>query len=356
MLRFDSRAFSRHQGILTGCLIVTLALNSWACSSIPPRPASGCTRVSGIPGPEDFEAEPGPGPARILVSSQNRRTLDEAGEFARQGAIYRVAIDGSTPPDPLPITERDGLPFHPHGISIVMRAPFPLLYVINHPVHHSHAIEIFEIRTRELRFVRRLRSPLLISPNDLVALPNGHIYVTNDHGTAPGLKRNLEDLLALKWSSVVMFDGLYWRTVATDIAFANGIAASSSADRIFVASSRDRGLYIFARQPDGQLSPSPVFLPLDSGADNLLWEKPDVLNVAGHPSPLAFLSHASDPESLSPSEVFRIPTDTLRPVRIYRDNGSQISASSTALVAGTRLIIAQVFEDFLLNCEAPPGP
>jgi hypothetical protein len=292
----------------------------------------------------------------VFVSSQNRRILDESGEFARGGAIYQVAIDGSSPPDLLPITERDGLPFHPHGISIIARVPFPLMYVINHPMHHSHTIEIFEMRPRELRFVRRLRSSLLISPNDLVALPNGHLYVTNDHGTALGLKRTIEDMLALQWSTVVHFDGLYWRQVAGNIAFANGIAASPAGDKIFVSSSRDRGLYVFARQSDGTLAANPLFLHLDSGADNLLWEKPDTLNVAGHPSALAFLAHANDPGDTSPSEVFRVNAETLRYSRIYRDPGTQISASSTGLVVGNRFIIGQVFEDFLLNCQAPLDP
>jgi len=309
-----------------------------------------------MPGPEDFEPEPVLKPARIFVSSQNRRLLDEAGEFARNGAIFQLSLETGSVPEAMILTERDALPFHPHGISAVARTPFPLLYVINHPVHHSHVIEVFEIRQKELRFVRRLRSSLLISPNDLVALPDGQLYVTNDHGTQGGFSRLLEDLLALRQSNVVRFDGVTWRVAARNIGFANGVAVSQAGDKLFVGGSRDRGVYVFNRLAGGALSDAPRFLDLDSGADNLMWETPEWLNVTAHPSALDFLSHAGDAAKPSPSEVFRIHAETLRVSRIYRDSGAQISASSTALILANRMIISQVFEDFVISCDAPPKP
>lgn len=309
-----------------------------------------------MPGPEDFEPEPLPKPARIFVSSQNRRALDEAGEFAQGGTIFQLSLEPGAVPEPMTLAERDALPFHPHGIAAVARAPFPLLYVINHPVHHSHVIEIFEVRMKELRFVRRLRSPLLISPNDLVALPDGHIYVTNDHGTEQGVSRLLEDLLALRKSNVVRYDGVTWRIAAENIAFANGIAVSQSGDRLFVGSSRDRGIYVYSRLAGGALNDAPRFVDLNSGADNLMWETPEWLNVAAHPSALDFLAHARDSASPSPSEVFRVHAETLRVARVYRDPGTQISASSTALVMANRLLVSQVFEDFAISCDAPAKP
>lgn len=324
------------------------------CSTIQTINNANCARISGIPGPEDFEPEPGPKPAKLFVSSQDRRSLSPSGEFDKPGAIFLVPLDGGAP-ERLSLTERDALPFHPHGLAVALRTPFPVLYVINHPVHHSHVIELFEIRGKELRFIRRLRSPLLVSPNDLIALSDGHIYVTNDHGTPGGIARTLEDLFAQQKSNVVHFDGVQWRHAASNISFANGIAASPDSRRIFVASSRDRGLFVFNRSTDGQLTYH-AFAQLDIGADNLLWEKPGILNLAGHPSALAFLSHVRNPENISPSEVLRINAETLQAVKVFSDPGTLISASSTAQVIGGRLIISQVFEDFLLSCPAPPDP
>ncbi|MCE9597744.1 MAG: SMP-30/gluconolactonase/LRE family protein [Spirochaetia bacterium] len=310
--------------------------------------------ASGMPGPEDFDLDVLSRPARLIVSSQERRLLDPNGEFSEAGAIYQVPFtrEATLPAQPLPIVERDGLPFHPHGIHLVVSGGITLLYVINHAMHASHSIEIFELRARDLRFLRRMRSPLLISPNDILALADGQFYVTNDHGET-GIRQTLENLFAFGWSNVVHYRAGYWSVVADKIAFANGLALSDSGDTLYVAGTRDRGLFKYARNTlTGQLAYS-SFINLNSGPDNLMWEKSGLLNVAAHPDVLAFVSHMRDKQKPSPADVFRVNVLDGTVTRIYSNDGTQISAASTALVTGGRLFVSQVFEPAVLSCSAP---
>lgn len=359
-------ASSRREAILTGvsyplrasAALLSAILSLYSCATPAPVPGKACRTTAGIPGPEDFDVDTSFRPPRLLISSQDRRDHDPNGEFVKPGVIFQLspARELVGTPQPLPFADRDGLPFHPHGIAFAVLGGVPLLYVINHAMFNHHLIEVFAVKPGELKLLRRLRSPLLISPNDLVALPNGDLYVTNDHGsTGNGFARQVEDVLARPWSSVVMYNAASskWSVVADGIAFANGIAVSPSGDSLYVGSSRDRGIFVYKRTPStGELSPRPDFIDLHSGADNLMWEKPGILDIAAHPSAIAFLGHMRSSENLSPSEIFRLNTESRVAERIYSNDGKQISGSSTGLVWNGMLIVGQVFEPFLLTCNA----
>lgn len=335
-------------------LVCPLNLLLVACAAPAYIAGTNCVMAPGMPGPEDFDVDLLARPARLIVSSQERRLTDPNGEFSQAGTIFQVPFtrEAVQAPMPLPIVERDGLPFHPHGLHLVVSGGITLLYVINHATHASHSIEIFELRARDLRFLKRLRTPLLISPNDLLALPDGQFYVTNDHGQL-GFRQVIENLFAFGWSNVVHYRNGNWTVAAEKIAFANGLALSDAGDFLFVAGTRDRGLFKYARNTlTGQLTYS-TFLPLNSGPDNLMWEKSGLLNVAAHPDVLAFISHMRDKQAPSPSDVLRVNVFDGTVTRIYSNDGSQISASSTALVTGGRLFVSQVFEPVVLSCTAP---
>ncbi len=337
------------------CAVLLSVLLLTACKAPVYVAGKNCRPIPEMPGPEDFDIDPAAKPPRIFVSSQDRRDLDPNGEFVRQGRIFQLSVSRDTAPvpQPLPFADRDGLPFHPHGIAYAVLGGVPYLYVINHAMRRNHLIEVFAVKPTELKLIRRLRSPLLTSPNDLTVLPNGNIYVTNDHGTTSGFTRFLEDLFARPWGNVVMFEASTnsWRIAAEKFAFPNGVAASPSGSRLYVASTRDRAVFTLPIAPNGDLGSSQTLISLPAGPDNLLWEKPGILNVAAHTSVTAFYSHMQNRERPSPSEVFRIDVEKASADRIYSNDGSQISASSTALVTSGSLLIGQVFEPFLLNCQ-----
>jgi hypothetical protein len=90
------------------------------------------------------------------------------------------------------IEGRDGTPFHPHGVAMVPgtgQRP-PLLHVINHVGPRRHQVECFGVEGGRLMLERPpLTGAILTDPNDLVAMPDGELYVTNSTGSVGLLGR-----------------------------------------------------------------------------------------------------------------------------------------------------------------------
>jgi hypothetical protein len=325
------------------------------CGSFPLRSLPDCRNASGLPGPEDFALDTTSGRGRrprLLVSSQDRRQRDPNGEMMEAGAIYAVPLDGGDAlvPEAMKFEGRDDYPFHPHGLDLVQTPTGLLLYVINHPLMTTHCIEIFRVESNRLVFINRLYSGLVSHPNDLVALPDGQLYVSNDR-LGSGTLADLCDLLVLGCGNVVHYSPAenLWRIVVADISFANGLAVRD--DRLYVAATRDKGIHVYRRDPfTGAVYERVAFWDVDSGVDNLMWENETTLNTAGHPDIFAFLDHASDPAARAPAEVFRIDVTSGTSTRIFADDGTIIDAPSTALVHDGRLYISQVFDPEVVSC------
>ena len=187
------------------------------------RPGA-CRTVPGLPGPEDIAVHPARDVA--YVSSFDRRAA-MAGS-ARPGSIFRIGLDGGDPIDLIPDAGPD---FRPHGISLhVDPNGRETLFVVNHPGEAlfgdapagyrgpAHTIEIFDVAGNRLVHRARLTDPLLVRPNDVVAVDDTRFYFTNDHGSEPGPMRKVEDYLRLPWANVVHYDGEGFREVADGLA------------------------------------------------------------------------------------------------------------------------------------------
>jgi arylesterase / paraoxonase len=284
------------------------------------------------------------------VSSQEHRGDN------RPGAIFSVplAAGGLGPPKPFEVAGRDGAPFHPHGISLAVTSSRTLLYVINHLTEREHAVEVFEVERDRLLFRERLTSTLLTSPNDLVALVDGHVYVTN-MGPSRGVGGFLSMLLSLRRGNVVHYHAGKWTMAADKIAYANGIAVSAAGDTLYVAGVRDKAIHVYARRLDtGEIDPERRrSIDVGSGVDNLTWADEHTLLVAAHPKALAFLGHARRAGHTAPSEVYRIDVRRGTVTLFYADDGTTISAASTALLHEGRLYLGQVFDDAVVSCARP---
>ena len=66
---------------------------------------------------------------------------------------------------------------------------------------------MFDLSESGLVHRRTLADPLLVSPNDVLAVGPDQLYVTNDHGSEGGIARMLEDYLRLPNANVLYFDG-----------------------------------------------------------------------------------------------------------------------------------------------------
>lgn len=341
-------------GLLLLALCYRLVVQGGLLLDIAHQAPGPCRPLTGVPGPEDFALDRERGV--LYISSHDRR------QPATQGAIYQVELRH-------PLTELRAvrLPgdypqdFHPHGLSLLVRpGGARRLYVVSHPGagHGSssldfgdrHRIELLDIGAAGLQQAGALTGPELQNPNDLHVLAEDDLYVTRDHGATSAGGRTVEDVLGLRRSSVLHYDGRRFQVAVTGLGYANGI--TGRAGRLFVAAVLDRAIHEYAIDGPGRLRPLRL-LPLPAGPDNLEPDEAGDLWLGAHPAPVRFLLHAHDPGQRSPSQVLRVPLSGGAPQVVYADPGAELSGSSVAVRAEGLLLIGAVFSPHALACAAP---
>ncbi|TGK34974.1 arylesterase [Leptospira gomenensis] len=317
--------------------------------SIGPE-GSSCSRIEGLPGPEDFALDT---EEKILyVSSHERRIEDQTGK------LFWIDLKQSPTPQPKELPVQFPPEFRPHGISLLKNGSSYRIYAISHPKLYSrHTIEIFERnRDRKWLHVGTLTDPLLTSPNDLFVVSENEIYVSNDHGVG-GMARYLlwDDLFGFKRAEISYYDGKTWSNLGHPLSFGNGILHRKDGNGnefLYRSGYSDRSVFRFKiRRENGKpVLGEPEKIYLNSGTDNLETDSKGRIFVTGHGSSYQFLRHMKNSEYNAPTQVFRISEDGSYK-EVFSNQGNLISAGSTAIPFENRLYIAQVFDPFLLNCE-----
>ena len=328
--------------------VLQLLWSAGAFKSLEPHFAGRCREVRGIVGPEDITIHPRTGVA--YISAYDRRA--GPGEPGR-GAIYAYDLE-ATSPTLVNLTPDADADFRPHGISLhVDEVSGDVLYVVNHS-GGKHTIEIFDFIAGRLHKRETLADPLLVSPNDLVAVGRDRLYITNDHGHPEGFMKYIEEFGRLPLSNVVYFDGSQFSEAADRIAYANGINQSHDGRTVYVASPTGRAVHVYDRDPDSDRLSRVESIDTASGVDNIEVDRDGNLWIGSHPKLLQFKAHAADPAEISPSQVLRISRGAEgRYVvsEVYLDLGDQLSASSVAAVRGDRLLIGGIFDPLFLDCR-----
>lgn len=294
------------------------------------------TKIITAPGPEDIVLDKTYN--RILVSCDERRD-----GRTPHGEIQQISFETNSSAI-LPLINFPAIPFHPHGFDLQIVNNTPYLYVINHYKDGSNISSViqFKINADNLEFIKEYKHPLLISPNDLTVLSNGSFYFSNDKNSAD----ILELLTNPKAGSVGYCDGNdTWKKVDSIIAFPNGLYNENN--KLYLATSRNFALFTYDIQSDGSLR-NRTTLSSINGMDNII-PNGDELIVAVHPDEVKFALLSYLPSELSPCKTFSINKNTGAAKIIFSNDGSMISGSSTALVAGNDLYLSQVFEGFVLK-------
>lgn len=313
-----------------------------------------CSVVPSPPGPEDIEVDRARGLA--FVAASDRRAL-MAGNYSARGGIYVIDLTAPSEHWQLrPVTAQEPADFHPHGLSLYTGADGARrLFVVNHRSDKSHSVEIFDVAADGgLTFVRSVTDPLLISPNDVVAVGPESFYATNDHGTANKTKAMMDDILLSLNSNVVYFDGQKMSVAAGSLSFANGINKSADGKSIYVAETMGLRLHIYDRdEATGALTPKDS-TPLGTGLDNIDVLDDGALLIAAHPKITSFMSHAGDAAEISPSQVIRVELDPKgggKAGTIYLNLGKEISGISVAAGYRDLMLLGNVFQPNILVCE-----
>lgn len=312
----------------------------WAADAL--HVPNACIKVHGMPGPEDITLNRAKN--LLYVSSHNRRNEKEEGKL--------FAIDLSKPDaelKPTPLNVQYPPHFKPHGISWLEVDGKERLYVISHPLlkgeDQKHTIEVFEGSGLNFKHLQTLRSPLLVSPNDLHAMPDGRIFVSND---------NL-DVFFGKKAFVTYFDGSAWSTIGRPVASGNGVLVREESGKEFLYRSAffENAVvkYEIVKTEQGSTDLQEVArFDVEHGPDNLELDEQGNMLVAVHSSVFRFLMHLVSASQKSPSQIMKINLANQQVQKLYANDGSEISAASTAVIQDKRMIMSQVFEDFLLVC------
>lgn len=320
--------------------------------TIEPHFAGECTPITGVVGPEDITIHPETGVA--YISSADWRAAAQ-GKSAN-GAIYAYDLKSQTP-QLLKLTTGMDAYFHPHGISLYQdENGQDALFAVNHR-KGKNSIEIFDLKNGRLSLRKTISDPMLISPNDVVAVGRNRFYVSNDHRFGAGIMQTLEDFLQLKLSGVVYYNGSRFIEAAAGIGYANGINVSADGKILYLCSVTEGVLHIYNRDiASGKLTPRQE-VDLGTGIDNIEVDPAAGLWIGAHPQLFKFLQHVKDASKLSPSQVLHlIPlADGGYDIQeIYLNKGEEISASSVAAVYDKRLLIGAVFDPKFLDCRMAP--
>ncbi len=333
---------------------VWLARTLWLAGvfrTLEPHFAGRCSEVAGIPGPEDLTIHPRTGVA--YVSACDRFAL-ERGESPR-GALYAYVLDAPSPA-PVKLTSAELTDACPHGISLQVDPDGQdRLFAIVHR-GERHSIEVYDLVGDRLVHHESLADPLLVSPNDLVAVGRDALYVTNDHGWPPGFARTLEEWLRLPLATVVRWEGARFSKATSGIRLANGIQASPDGRTVFVAGSLDRGVRVYDRDAATGALTHRENVDLDTVPDNVELDAEGALWIGAHPKALELVQYRNGRAPRAPSQVVRASRTAdggWDVEEVFLDAGETLSASSVAAVHGKRLLIGGIFEPRLLDCRLP---
>ncbi|MBK6274709.1 MAG: hypothetical protein IPF58_08405 [Saprospirales bacterium] len=129
------------------------------------------------------------------------------------------------------------------------------------------------------------------------------------------------------------------------IGFPNGLYNENN--KLYLATSRNHALYAYEINADGTLQNKSTLSTIN-GMDNLT-NFGDELLVSVHPDEVKFALLSYIPTIKSPSITYAINKQTGKSRIVFKDDGKLISGSSTALIIGDDLYLAQVFDNFLLK-------
>ncbi|MBI3770177.1 MAG: SMP-30/gluconolactonase/LRE family protein [Deltaproteobacteria bacterium] len=326
----------------------------WLCNAagqfktLTPHFDGTCTAVTGVVGAEDLTIHPRTGV--VYLSAYDRRAVAAGGPA--NGAIY--AYDLNTPSArPVKVSPDVGPDFRPHGISLYV-APdgTSTLFVVNH-AGGRNTIEVYDVGDTRLTHRTTLSDPLLVSPNDLLAVSPTQVYVTNDHRYAAGVLHTIEDYFRRPWANVVLWDGHTFREVAGGIRIANGINQSPDGKTVYVVSTIGQAVRVYDRDAASGGLTFRSEIPLDSGGDNVDVDADGTLWIGAHPQLLTLVRYMNGGTPRAPSQILHVtPRSGGAEVNeVYLDLGEQISGASVGAVRGKRLLIGPIADSKFLDCQ-----
>ncbi|KAJ2786391.1 hypothetical protein GGI15_001563 [Coemansia interrupta] len=220
-------------------------------------------------GCEDIEVDPYTGLAYLACGSLKPRqhwlNPDDAYDFAHETQTDHIyAMDENdeyTEIRPMELSDSgEMIPFSQtlrlHGFDIYWNPDDTddmTFMFVNHQLEHA-GVSIFSYRRGSdyMLHVETVKSGLLHSPNNIVAMSKRSFYATNDMKYTRGILREISMNLRIPNGHVVYRnESGEFSIAANHIGYPNGIAKSG--DWIYIASCTDPGVQVYRALPDGSL-------------------------------------------------------------------------------------------------------
>ena len=326
-------------------------VSPFRCGNYPTQNGINTQKIAVGSGPEDMAIDNSLGQPRIIVSCDERRQGQ-----TKKGGFY--GIDIATNQSYELNIEPSDFEIYPHGIDIVTIDSTTYLYAISHHQDGDawqHPVVRFIIQGNTLVYNTTYENQLMSVPNDLDVLSDGSFYATNYVPNMDEIEQN-KAILGIKNGSIVHYDGKGgWQIAAKDLCFPNGISVDESNNLLYVTNGACHEVLQFTIE-GGIINTATRQSTIKHGqkitlGDNLLVDNQGQLWVTAHPCPLDFLAHSTDSKKKTPIQIFTIDPITLKTNTAFQNNGSLISAASTALFVNNHLYISQVFDPFVLVVE-----
>lgn len=241
--------------------------------------------------------------------------------------------------------------FRPHGLSLfVDERGNRTLFALNHPVNRGsepEMLEIFEERSPgRFAHVETISHPLMVSPNDVVAVGPREAYVANDR--AMNQAGNVLQQLGIGGSPLTYINNGRASIAINNIAAGGGIAASANLDRIYVSETAAQRVRVLERDADDGTLTEVDRIPVKTSPDNIDVAADGSLWIGAHANTLKLIQHFAQGKP-APSQVRRVSLDGLQD-DVYLNDGREISASSVGVNYDNLLLIGSITARKLLVC------
>jgi arylesterase / paraoxonase len=194
---------------------------------------------------------------------------------------------------------------------------------------------------------------LLIRPNDIQAVGSRQFYIANDSNAKGGLDRMREMVFGASLAAITYYDGTKFSVAFDGVASPGGINASKDLSTIYVAETQ--GSRVSAYQRDaatGALSLTGA-TELPSLPDNIDVAEDGALWVTAHANAIALVQQFANPAKVAPTQVFRIPAETMKATQVFYSKGDVISAGSIAATLGDKMLLGSITDTKIMLCATP---
>lgn len=333
---------------LTHTLTLIILMGLGACTAIPKNSHTTYEKIKTGMGPEDMVLDTlSTATARLLISCNDHRLQEKA----PIGNIYMVDLTIDKPVSRIMPrrNEPDTIRLHPHGIDLVRQSEGVFLYVVSHEDDkNKHYVVKYKVEKDYLNFISIHAHPFMNSPNTVEAFRDGGFYVSNDQGKRGN---RLATFLAAKTGSILYCDEQGgWARVQEKLAYPNGLFITEKERYLYASTTRQHQIFKYTIGKDGNLL-NPIKVTKIKGGDNIRQGEGQQLLIPAHLRIFKFVGHFGDSTKRSPSVVYSVGRQEGNKQVVYANDGSQISAASTALFYQGHYYIAQVFQPFIIKVK-----